>query len=81
MDLVVGAGSHWLVPIAGFRGSNGLLAHFFLPLQALILPLTQFQAYFPDKVMLFGRQKGTLSAVLAAPIRTNTADERSLRRW
>ena len=31
MDLVVGAGSYWLVPIAGFRGSNGLLAHFFLP--------------------------------------------------
>ena len=29
MDLVVGAGSCWVVvPIAGFRGSNGLLAHF-----------------------------------------------------
>ena len=31
MDLLVGAGSYWLVPIAGYRGSNGLLAHFFLP--------------------------------------------------
>jgi hypothetical protein len=31
MDLVAGAGSYWLVPIAGYRGSNGLLAHFFLP--------------------------------------------------
>jgi hypothetical protein len=31
MHLVVGAGSCWVVPIAGFRGSNGLLAHFFCP--------------------------------------------------
>jgi hypothetical protein len=31
MDLVVGAGTCWIVPLAGFRGSNRLLALFFLP--------------------------------------------------
>jgi hypothetical protein len=44
MDLVVGAGSHWLVPIAGFRGSNRLLAHFFLP--------RRFEITFFEKVLM-----------------------------
>ena len=44
MDLVVGAGSYWLVPIAGFRGSNVLLAHFFLP--------RRFEITFFEKVLM-----------------------------
>jgi hypothetical protein len=44
MDLVVGAGSYWLVPIAGHRGSNGLLAHFFLP--------RRFEITFFEKVLM-----------------------------
>jgi hypothetical protein len=35
MDLVVGAGTYWVVPLAGFRGSNGLLAHFLWGVQGI----------------------------------------------